>query len=77
MPSTCPGDGSLGPVVVGCRKEFDFTIAFEEIVLSIVPSACFILLTLWRLQNLASRPKVVKGRVFRYWKLVSFTPNPC
>ncbi|KAF4466489.1 multidrug resistance-associated [Fusarium albosuccineum] len=44
--STACGDGLFGPSVWtdGCRGGFDFTLSFQESVLSIVPSAVFLLL---------------------------------
>ncbi|KAI1751604.1 P-loop containing nucleoside triphosphate hydrolase protein [Xylaria castorea] len=40
------GDGSFGPVVEnGCRGGFDFTVRFEELVLAILPTAIFLLLS--------------------------------
>lgn len=42
--STCPSDFGFGPLVSGCRDDSDFTLLFEEIMFSIVPSACFLVL---------------------------------
>ncbi|CAM1508146.1 Fc.00g049940.m01.CDS01 [Cosmosporella sp. VM-42] len=44
--STECGDGLFGPSVwaEGCRGGFDFTLSFEESILSILPSAFFLLL---------------------------------
>lgn len=41
---TC-NDAALGPAVnsAACRGGFDFTVAFEEVVMGIVPSAVFML----------------------------------
>ncbi|KAI0543772.1 P-loop containing nucleoside triphosphate hydrolase protein [Xylaria curta] len=39
-------DGSFGPVVEsGCRGGFDFTVRFEELVLAILPTAIFLLVS--------------------------------
>ncbi|KAI0858183.1 P-loop containing nucleoside triphosphate hydrolase protein [Xylaria cubensis] len=39
-------DGSIGPVVEsGCRGGFDFTVRFEELVLAILPTAIFLLVS--------------------------------
>ncbi|KAK7409425.1 hypothetical protein QQX98_008386 [Neonectria punicea] len=35
----CPNDKTFGPTVSGCRGEFDFTLQFQDIALSIVPFA--------------------------------------
>lgn len=35
----CLDDGTIEPTVQGCRGNFDFTIKFEKIVFSVIPSA--------------------------------------
>lgn len=40
--SGCLNDGAIEPAVVGCRGDFDFTIKFEKIVFSLIPSASVI-----------------------------------
>lgn len=67
----CVGDISFGPVVWGCRDGFDFTIKFEKIFLSLVPTSVFIAVSLPRLFYLVRRPVVVNGPEFRAVKLVS------
>ncbi|KAI1128647.1 P-loop containing nucleoside triphosphate hydrolase protein [Nemania abortiva] len=43
------GDSSFGPAVDGnCRGGFDFTVQFEEVVLAILPTAIFLLLSPFR-----------------------------
>ncbi|KAI1313225.1 P-loop containing nucleoside triphosphate hydrolase protein [Xylaria venustula] len=43
------GDGSFGPAVGdGCRGGFDFTVQFEEIILTILPAAIFLLVSPFR-----------------------------
>ncbi|KAK9424900.1 putative ABC multidrug transporter [Seiridium unicorne] len=69
MESSCVGDASIGPAVIGCRGDFDFTITFEETVLSILPSAFFVLLAAWRLWTLVKLQPVVQGHAFQYFKL--------
>ena len=41
--SVCSSDDVFGPVVDGCRGGFDFTLLFEQSILSIGPSAIFLL----------------------------------
>ncbi|KAK1755881.1 ABC multidrug transporter [Echria macrotheca] len=59
-------DGSFGPAVQGpaCRGGFDFTVLFEESVLSILPSACFLLVA--PLQT----ARTFKGAVAVRWSLL-------
>ncbi|CEJ92394.1 hypothetical protein VHEMI08049 [[Torrubiella] hemipterigena] len=47
--SPCTNDDAFGPTVSGCRDDFDFTIVFQQSILSILPSACFITLALLHL----------------------------
>ncbi|GAQ47010.1 hypothetical protein ASPNIDRAFT_189460 [Aspergillus niger] len=44
-------DNSFGPVVA-CPAAFDFTLLFEQSILSIAPSAIFLLLVPWRIWSL-------------------------
>ncbi|KAK7745878.1 hypothetical protein SLS53_002596 [Cytospora paraplurivora] len=48
--STVCGDSSFGPGVksADCRGGFDFTVLFEETILTILPAVCFILLAPFR-----------------------------
>ncbi len=45
MASNCQAsnDNSFGPIVEGCRSGFDFTLLFEQTILSIGPSAMLLL----------------------------------
>lgn len=36
--SGCLNDEAIEPTVLGCRGNFDFTIKFEKIVFSVIPS---------------------------------------
>lgn len=66
---------TFGPFVSGCRGDGDFTLLFEDTVLSIVPSVCFILLSLLRLWTLYSKAakRSPGGVVLKFSKLVSCT----
>ncbi|ROW06684.1 hypothetical protein VPNG_06754 [Cytospora leucostoma] len=50
--SVCYDDFTFGPFVSACRGDFDFTLLFEEIVFSCVPSACFLTLSAYRIWSL-------------------------
>ncbi|KAF6815977.1 hypothetical protein CSOJ01_03246 [Colletotrichum sojae] len=69
---SCPsqGDYEFGPVVDPCVRKFDFTLLFEDTILSIVPSAVFIILAALRILSLRSVQPNVSGNVFRLIKLV-------
>ena len=69
----CPpsADNAFGPAVKGCRDNFDFTFAFEQIFFSIVPAALLLLATPWRVWSLSRRRSVVGGVLLKYTKVVS------
>lgn len=64
-------DDVFGPVVAECARAFDFTLLFEESILSILPSAILILLSPVRLLSLRKKQHVVGGGALRGAKLVS------
>ena len=70
-PSECLNDNSFGPHVLGCRDDFDFTLQFEQIFLSILPACIFMSAAFVRLVMLVRRPTMVGGFVFCLIKLVS------
>lgn len=72
----CVNDVSFGPAVEGCRGNFDFTLKFEKIILSILPSAIFIALSVPRGIYLVRRPIIVGGTTFRFTKIVCFHSAP-
>lgn len=68
--SGCVNDADFGPAVQGCRDDFDFTLRFEKIFLSILPAAIFIALSVPRIVFLVRQPKVAKGLVWQLAKQV-------
>ena len=70
--ASCQNDSTFGPAVIGCRGNFDFTLLFEQVVLSIVPAGLFILLSIWRLTVITSCPTLIGGPQFRAAKLVRY-----
>ena len=42
MVTACPNDDVFGPGAGGCRGGFDFTLLFEQSILSIAPSVIFL-----------------------------------
>ncbi|KAJ5752402.1 hypothetical protein N7520_009319 [Penicillium odoratum] len=73
MEVSCADDTSFGPTVQGCRGNFDFTLKFEKIILSILPSAVFIVLSVPRVIFLTRKPyaKTVDGKIFQLIKLTA------
>jgi len=59
-------DNKFGPVVDGCRSTFDFSLLFEQSILSIGPAALLLLFTPYKLLRLskASR-KLLPARGIR------------
>lgn len=43
MDCTVAADSSFGPRVEPCRRQFDFTLTFENWILTLIPELCFIL----------------------------------
>ncbi|KAH7182283.1 putative ABC multidrug transporter [Fusarium flagelliforme] len=68
--TTCINDESLGPAVLGCRSDFDFTILFELTFFSLVPSCTFILLALWQIQRLFHKRVMIYAPHFQLLKLL-------
>jgi hypothetical protein len=64
-------DSVIGPSVHGCRSDFDFTLAFEQYLFSIVPSTMLLLAAPVRLAFLRRFRGKVAGNSFKYSKLVS------
>ena len=76
MESSCSpsGDNKFGPAVAECLRSFDFTLLFEESILSILPCTLLLLLFLVRLFYLSRRRvRVVTGKVLQNLKVVSKT----
>ncbi|PYH93315.1 ABC transporter [Aspergillus ellipticus CBS 707.79] len=69
--SSCVGDTSFGPIVEGCRGDFDFTLKFENIVLAILPSAVFIALSIPRGILLARKPSMASGAFLQSTKVAA------
>lgn len=61
---------SFGPVAQG---RFDFTLFFEDAILSIVPSAIFLLLAVVEFSRLSRQPVKALSGSLRYAKLVCRT----
>ena len=75
-PSACVGlDDSFGPWAGDCRGGFDFTLFFEETILTILPLGLVLLIIPLRLWFLLKRPKkVVGGSKLPTIKIVSLRP---
>ncbi|KAI1735611.1 putative ABC multidrug transporter [Xylaria scruposa] len=54
-------DQSIGPNVLGCRDDFDFTVKFEQLFFALTPSVIFISLSIVRIVALTRRPIVVEA----------------
>ncbi|KAM5484573.1 hypothetical protein MaudMau93_005792 [Microsporum audouinii] len=55
------------------QEHFDFNVQFEQLFFSIIPSALFIITSLWRSVSQARKPTVVNAPVFQIIKLVAIT----
>ncbi|KAK8031981.1 hypothetical protein PG990_001715 [Apiospora arundinis] len=63
-------DDVFGPAVAECARTFDFTFLFEETILSILPSAVFLILGTIRIVTLFTRKSRVGGVILRSIKLL-------
>lgn len=61
-------DNGLGPV--SCLRDSDFTLTFEQSILSILPACLFLLLAPIRLVQLWRKPVVTARNELRLFKLV-------
>ncbi|KAF2277337.1 putative ATP-binding cassette transporter [Westerdykella ornata] len=64
-------DRVFGPAVSPCRRAFDFTLLFEEIVFTIIPSSLFIVCAAVRLFYLVKQSAKVKLGALHAFKLAS------
>lgn len=53
------------------QTAFDFNVEFEQLFLSILPSALFVLTSVWRVFSQTRRPTVVDAPVLKLVKVVS------
>ncbi|KAI6777269.1 hypothetical protein HG530_001214 [Fusarium avenaceum] len=68
-------DDTFGPTVPGlaeCRGGFDFTVTFEESILSLAPACLIIAITPWRIYSLWSRPSKTRDCWLLNIKLFGF-----
>lgn len=76
VPSCVSLDDSFGPHAGDCRGGFDFTLFFEETILTLLPICPLVLLIPPRIWYLLRRPKKVQtGKRLIGAKLVSI-PSP-
>ncbi|CZR69215.1 related to multidrug resistance-associated protein [Phialocephala subalpina] len=69
--TTYAGDNSFGPFLdLPSKTTFDFTLLFEESILSILPSALFLLLIPLRILRLWKTPRKVTGSYLQTTKIV-------
>ncbi|KAM3550366.1 hypothetical protein ARSEF4850_008382 [Beauveria asiatica] len=68
-------DAQFGPRVDTVCRSFDFTLSFEDAVLSAVPNAIFVLIAILPLINLLRQPSIVKSCCLLGLKMV--TTNLC
>ena len=60
-------DDTFGPRLPGA---FDFTILWEQSILSLLPTAIFIILAPWRMSHVCRRDVVVRPGLLLWAKLV-------
>lgn len=78
MPSDCSpaADNVFGPAVgAGCRDGFDFTLLFEQSILSILPAAIILIASPFRIKYLLSKGIRTRYNPVRIAKLVRSPPQ--
>ncbi|KAF2149258.1 P-loop containing nucleoside triphosphate hydrolase protein [Myriangium duriaei CBS 260.36] len=74
MDYLCPQDASLAIIPRNCKGNIDFTLAFENYILLLIPSAIMVLLAPLRLQTIRARTvKVISPTVLQAVKTFSST----
>lgn len=68
-------DHAFGPYAKECRGGFDFTLLFEETILTVLPAALFIIAATLRLFYLVRQPHKVYPGFTLYLKLVCVPYN--
>lgn len=63
-------DDSIGPVVRGCRNDFDFTALFEQVIFTISPACIYILFSAVSIRKLVRRPRIVDSPLMAGVELV-------
>lgn len=74
MSCTFATETFFGPVVSSCRREFDFTLSFEEIFFKLTPACLLLVLAGTRVFVLARRPAKGSLGVLYVLKLVRSSP---
>lgn len=62
-------DDSFGPITNGCHRGWDFTLLFEDAILSIIPSLLVLITGIGRLAYLQSQFQPVLARRFQLFKI--------
>ena len=71
--TSCPDiDNSFGPYAEYCRGGFDFTLLFEESILTLLPAAIFLIAAPARIYYLLGKQTKVSGSSLLVLKLVSY-----
>ncbi|KAJ5431092.1 P-loop containing nucleoside triphosphate hydrolase protein [Penicillium cf. griseofulvum] len=66
-------DTHFGPRVLPCRREFDFTLLFEQAILALTPDLLFFILCLFQCFHMRGEPKKVRRGAAGTWKMVIST----
>lgn len=72
MDCTFKAEQSFGPPVMECRREFDFTLFFEELFFKLLPSTLFLLLAIARVFVLAKSSPTLRFGAIYFAKIVRY-----
>jgi hypothetical protein len=67
---TCPSDDTFGPIVHGCRDDFDFTLLFEHLFFTIVPCTVFIFASVCKITQLCRVEQIANRKLLQGIKSV-------
>ncbi|VUC22540.1 unnamed protein product [Clonostachys rosea] len=69
---TCPSDDTFGPIVHGCRDDFDFTLLFEHLFFTIAPCVVFIFASIYKIIQLCRLEQIANGKILQRIQSVVF-----
>ncbi|KAK0702282.1 ABC transporter [Lasiosphaeris hirsuta] len=65
-------DDVFGPIVgPNCREGFDFTLLFEQSILTLLPAAIFLVVAAWRFSRLSQQEAKTRRSLFRVTKIAA------
>lgn len=70
-------DEAFGPAVSPACRTFDFTLLFEQSILSLLPNGLLLVLATWHTAVLSQKPTVTRVSWSFYTRMVRMPPPYC